>query len=302
MLFAGFEERSFRLDEVEIFARTAGEGAPLLLLHGYPQTGAMWNRIAGRLADSFRVVVPDLRGYGRSSCPPNDADNRAYSKRTMAADMVRLMHELGHERFLVAGHDRGGRVGYRMALDHPERVAALSVLDIVPTQAMWAGMDLKLGMKAYHWLMLAQPYPLPERLIGADPVWYLDWTIASWTKRKSLDGFETEALAEYRASFSDPDHLHASCNDYRAGRTFDLAADEADLAAGRKIACPVQALWGAAGFPADTGTPLDAWKPWCAGSLEGRAIDAGHFIVEENPDDTLAALLPFLEKSRELLR
>lgn len=294
-LFPGFSEGRHPAGEVSIFARAGGKGPPLLLLHGYPQTGAMWHTVAGQLAERFTVVVPDLRGYGRSDCPPNDADNRAYSKRAMAADMVALMAGLGHERFLVAGHDRGGRVAYRLALDHPGAVAALCVLDIVPTYRMWRAMDMKFGMRAYHWLLLAQPFPLPERLIGHDPAGYLDYTIARWSKSGDLSAYDSRALEEYRAAFSDPARLHGSCNDYRAGQTFDLDADEADVAAGRTIACPTLALWGGTGFPSAAGSPLDSWRELCP-QIEGEAVDAGHFLVEENPSDTLAGMLPFLER------
>ncbi|MFN4142334.1 alpha/beta fold hydrolase [Aestuariivirga sp.] len=292
-LFPGTVEHRQKIAGVEIFARIGGSGPPLLLVHGFPQTHAMWHRIAPELMRHFTCVMPDLRGYGYSGCPPNDAGNEAYSKRAMANDLAGLMQALGHARFAVAGHDRGARVGYRMALDHPQAVTSLTVLDIVPTHAMWHNFTVKLAMKTYHWLFLAQPHPLPEMLIEQNPVGYLDYTLASWTKSKDLSAFSEEALAEYRLHYATPDHIHATCNDYRAGATADLAADEADRKAGRRIGCPTLALWGNAGIPGETDGPLDTWREWCT-SVEGREIESGHFLAEENPEETLAALLPFL--------
>ena len=292
-LFPGTHEHRLNIGGVEIFARIGGAGPPLLLIHGFPQTHAMWHRVAPELMKSFTCVMPDLRGYGYSSCPPNDARNETYSKRAMAGDLVALMASLGHNRFAVVGHDRGARVAYRMGLDHPQSVACLAVLDIVPTYAMWHNFTVKLAMKTYHWLFLAQPNPLPEMLIENAPVNYLDFTLASWTKAKDLSAFSETALAEYRLHYATPEHVHATCNDYRAGATCDLAADEADRAAGRKIAAPTLALWGTAGIPSETDGPLATWAEWCD-HVEGHGIDSGHFIAEENPQATLNALLPFL--------
>ena len=288
-MFEGFDERTIPGDGADVFCRIAGDGPPLLLLHGYPQTGAMWAGIAPRLAERFTVVVPDLRGYGRSSVPPSDAGNEAYSKRRMGRDMAAVMTALGHERFAVAGHDRGGRVAYRMALDMPERIERLAVLDIVPVAEVWERLTPAAAMKIYHWTFLAQPHPLPERLIGADRVGYLDHTIASWTKDKSLAPFARLALAEYRDSFARGAYVEAACNDYRAGATVDWALDRKDREAGQKIAAPTLALWGAAGIPGEGEDPLTIWRDWCE-SVEGEAIDAGHFIAEEAPEATFQAL------------
>lgn len=293
-LFPQTREHRIHTGEAEIFARVGGGGPPLLLLHGFPQTHAMWHRVAPALMARFTCVLPDLRGYGYSSCPDNARDNRPYSKRAMAEDMVALMASLGHRRFAVVGHDRGARVAYRLALDHPSCAAALCVLDIVPTHAMWHNFTVKLAMKTYHWLFLAQPDPLPEMLIERAPIAYLDYTMASWTRARDLSAFAPEALAEYRIHFATPEHVHAACNDYRAGATCDLADDEADRAAGRRIACPALALWGSAGIPGETDGPLDIWRRWCV-DVRGAAIDSGHFVAEENPEQTLAHLLPFLE-------
>jgi haloacetate dehalogenase len=216
----------------------------------------------------------------------------------MAADAVAVMAALGHTRFRVVGHDRGGRVGYRMALDHVAAVEKLSVIDIVPTHAMWLERTVPQAMGYYHWLFLAQPAPFPERMIGADPVAFIDHTLASWTKAKSLVPFVPAALAAYRAFFSEPARLSATCHDYRAGATADLAHDIADMTAGRRIACPVLALWGAAGIPAKgpadpASSPLETWRRW-APDVRGAALDTGHFVPEEDPDGTLRALLAFL--------
>ena len=297
-LFPGFAARRFDTGEADIFARIGGSGPPLALLHGYPQTHSMWHRTAPALAERFTCVVLDLRGYGSSSVPVAAPDQSSYSKRAMARDVVAVMRALGFERFSVAGHDRGGRVGYRLALDDPGRVERLAVLDIVPTEAMWRGLDARLAMKVYHWLFLAQPAPLPETLIGGKSDFYLDHTIASWTRDGSLQAFDARALEHYRASFRQPERIGAACEDYRAGRTCDLEADEADRAGGRRMACPVLALWGAAGIPGaglpeGTAGPLAIWRDWAA-DVRGAAVASGHFVCEENPQATLAALLPFL--------
>ena len=295
-LFPGFAAHWIDTSIGRMFARSGGAGPALLLLHGYAQTNVMWHRVAPELMRHFTLILPDLPGYGWSVAPRASADHEPYSKRTMAAVMIEVMEKLGHVRFRLAGHDRGGRVAYRLALDHPGRVERLATLDIVPTYAMWHGMDRNLAMKVWHWLFLAQPYPLPEMLIGKAPVEYLDWKMASWTKAKDLSAFDPRALAHYRAFFSDPSRIRATCEDYRAGQTSDLAADEQDRAAGNKIACPMLALWGAAGIPSETADPLKIWREW-AQSVEGKSIDSGHFLAEENPRATAAALLEFFART-----
>ena len=211
----------------------------------------------------------------------------------MAKAMVEVMEKLGHVRFRLAGHDRGGRVAYRLALDHPGRVERMATLDIVPTYDMWHGMDANMAMKVWHWPFLAQPDPLPEMLISKAPVEYLEWKLASWTKAKNLSAFDPRALEHYRASFSDPLRIHAQCEDYRAGYGADLANDEADRAAGKTITCPFLALWGGAGIANETGGPLAIWKEWAPQAV-GQPIDFGHFLAEENPDATAEALLEFM--------
>lgn len=292
-LYPGFAAHWIDTSVGKIFARAGGQGPPLLLLHGYPQTNAMYHRVAPALARHFTLVIPDLPGYGWSAVPRADADHAPYTKRAMAAVMVEAMEKLGHVRFRLAGHDRGGRVAYRLALDHPGRLERLAVLDIVPTWAMWHGMDRNLAYKVWHWPFLSLPAPFPETLIGKDPVYYLEWKMASWTKTKDLSAFDPRALDHYRMAFSDPLRIHATCEDYRAGRTSDLAADEADRAAGKKIGCPLLVLWGAAGIPSETAGPLAIWREW-ANAVEGGPIDSGHFVCEENPEATAAALLAFL--------
>ncbi len=292
-LFPGFNARRVETMGAEIHLRVGGSGPPLLLLHGYPQTHVMYHKIAPQLAEHFTLVLPDLRGYGRSSCPPNDDDGFTYSKRAMGQDMVRVMEDLGFTLFRLVGHDRGGRVAYRMALDWPERVERLAVLDIIPTHAMWHSFTVELAMKVYHWLFLAQPAPLPEMLIGRAPAEYQDYTISSWTKTRDLRAFDPRALEAYHRFFTEPHHIAATCNDYRSGQTYDLHADQADFEAENKIACPVLALWGDAGIPGKTPGPLEIWREW-ADDVRGAAIDSGHFVAEENPNATLNALLPFL--------
>ena len=291
-LFPGFASHWLGTSVGKIFARTGGKGPPLLLLHGYPQSNVMWHRVAPALAERFTLVIPDLPGYGWSAVPEADAEHAPYTKRGMATVMVEIMEALGFVRFGVVGHDRGGRVAYRLALDHPGRAEKLAVLDIVPTYAMWHAMDRNLAMKVWHWPFLAQPEPLPEMLIGKAPVDYWNWKAASWTKRKDLSCFDARALTHYHAFFQDPARIHATCEDYRAGRGADLAHDEADRAAGKKIACPVLALWGAAGIPSETAGPLAIWREW-AKDVRGEAVDSGHFLCEENPDATAEALIVF---------
>lgn len=292
-LFPGFRAERVAGDGAEIFCRIGGSGPPLLLLHGYPQTHAMWHPIAGQLAEQFTVVAADLRGYGQSSAPEGNGGYSTYSKRTMAADMIAVMRNLGFPRFALVGHDRGARVGYRLALDHPEALTRLAVLDILPTIEYWERMDWRYGMKIYHWLFLAQPHPLPERLIAGDPSFYLDHTIASWTRAGDLSAFDPRALAHYRTSFCQAARIHAACEDYRAGATVDMAQDTADRDAGKRIAVPVCVLYGDIGIASSAATPLDTWRLW-AEDVRGDGIASGHFLVEENPDATLAALLPFL--------
>ena len=235
----------------------------------------------------------DLRGYGWSSVPRSDEKHNAYSKREMAKDVLRVAEELGLTRFALIGHDRGARVAYRLALDHPGRLTKLAILDIVPTITMWERMDAKKAMQVYHWSFLAQPAPMPETLISKAPGDWLEHTLASWTGQKDLAAFDRRALAHYRAFFNDPARIHAVCEDYRAGATVDVDADDASRSKGETISCPTLVLWGKSGIPASGASPLDAWKVF-APEAEGMAIPSGHFLAEENPAETLVALQEFL--------
>lgn len=292
-LFPGFESHFIGGEEGKIFARVGGKGEPLVLLHGFPQTHVMWHRIAPQLAKKFRVILMDLRGYGWSSAPVSDAKHTPYSKREMAKDVLRVIDELGFTQFRLVGHDRGARVGYRLALDHPGRLKKLALLDIIPTIAMWERMDAKRAMQVYHWSFLAQPQPMPETLIGKAPTEWLEHTLASWTMGKDLSAFDPRALKHYRAFFNDPTRIRATCEDYRAGATLDIDADEEARKTRATITCPTLVLWGSAGIPAAGTTPLDMWRDF-APDAEGASVRSGHFLAEENPDATLAALKDFL--------
>lgn len=292
-LFPGFDSEYIPTDQGKIFARIGGKGEPLVLVHGFPQTHVMWHRIAPELAKTHQVIALDLRGYGWSTAPRGDEGHETYSKRAMGGDVIRVVEHLGHTRFALVGHDRGARVSYRLALDHPGRLTKLALLDIIPTIDMWERMDAKRAMQVYHWSFLAQPAPMPETLIGRAPTEWLEHTLASWTGTKDLKGFDRRALAHYRAFFNDPQRIHATCEDYRAGATRDAEADEADRAAGKTISCPTLVLWGETGIPASGASPLDSWKVF-APDVTGQGIAGGHFIAEENPADTLTALKSFL--------
>lgn len=287
-MLQGFNHTRIETGGATIALSHGGDGPPLLLLHGYPQNHYMWHKIAPQLAERFTVVAADLRGYGDSAKPASDPAHETYSKRAMARDQVEVMAALGFERFFVAGHDRGARVTHRMALDHPERVLKAAVLDIVPTHTVFARTDKATALAYYHWFFLAQPYDLPERLIGADPTYYLNRKLAQWGGGQ--DAFTRNARAEYARCFRNPETIHASCEDYRAGASIDLTHDEADL--DRKVAAPLLALWGAEGFVARQYDVLAVWREK-AERVTGRALPCGHFLPEEMPDETLAELLAF---------
>ncbi len=288
-LFPGFERRRVATSGAEINLVHGGKGPPLLLLHGYPQTHSIWHKIAPDLAKTFTVVAADLRGYGDSAKPRGLPDHSNYSKRAMALDQVEAMRALGHERFLVVGHDRGARVAHRMALDHAQRVQKLAVLDIVPTRTMYSRVTREFAKAYYHWFFLLRPEPIPETLIGANPKFYLESHMG--TRHAGLGAFAPEAMAEYVRCFSDPAAIHASCEDYRAAESIDLEHDEADI--DRRIECPLLALWGAKGTIARCFTPLADWRERAA-DVRGRALDCGHYLPEEAPGELLAELIKFL--------
>ena len=284
-MFEGFALDRIDTGEAVLRVRHGGSGPPILLLHGHPQTHVMWHRIAPRLAEEFSVVAPDLRGYGESSKPATTPDHEPYSKRAMARDAVALMGALGFERFSVAGHDRGARVAYRLALDHRERVERVAVLDVIPTGETWSRADRRFMLGWWHWAFLAQPAPLPETLIGADPDAYYF--------RGDRSRFDPDALAEYLRCASDPVTIHAMCEDYRAGATYDFELDRADRAAGRRIDCPVLVLWGRRNDLGDLfGDPLAIWREW-ADDVRGRPLDCGHYLAEEAPAETYDELRRF---------
>jgi haloacetate dehalogenase len=293
--FPGFKPRVLDTARGPLHAVVAGSGPPVLLLHGYPQTHLMWHAVAPLLAAHHTVVATDLTGYGASFRPHPTPDHTAHSKRAMAQDQVEAMASLGFERFAVAGHDRGGRVAYRMALDHPDRVERLTVMDIVPTGEVWRRADRDFATGYWHWAFLAQPAPLPERLIGGDPDAYFDLHVrGGMGLGGERDRYPGDVVDAYRRLFDDRASIEAMCEDYRAGATVDAAYDDADRDAGRTIARPVQVLWGARGaLPRFYDDVLEVWRPW-APDLRGGAIDASHFLAEDRPEETARELLAFL--------
>jgi len=289
-LFPGFTTRHVATAGARIHCEVGGSGPPLLLLHGYPQTHAMWHRIAPRLAERYTVVCSDLRGYGDSSKPDGGEGHVAYSKREMAKDQVEVMQALGFARFKLVGHDRGGRVAHRLCLDHPQAVERVAVLDISPTRLMYAGSDMGFATAYYHWFFLIQPFDLPERLIGSDPVYYLRRKLGGLSS--GLGVFDRRALAEYERCFADPATIHATCEDYRAAASIDLEHDAADAHA--RVQCPLLALWGEKGVVHRFFDPIADWKS-VARDVRGKALASGHYLAEEVPEATLAALQAFFE-------
>ena len=287
-MFEGFTEGRVSTGQADIYVRIGGKGPPLLLLHGFPQTHMAWHRVAPLLARQFTLILHDLRGYGRSRGPKPDAEQRRFAKRAMAEDMAALMTALGHERFRLAGHDRGARVGFRLALDQPARVERFAAIDIIPTLDVWEGLTAERALSGYHWQFLAVPAPLPERLIGAAPEFYYGHLLERWAGEGAA--LDPAAVADYLGQFRDPRAIAATCAAYRAGASTDRAADAEDRRHGRKIACPVLALWGRRYLK---GSPLPAWRNW-AEDVREAALDCGHFIVEEKPEEAAEALLSFM--------
>ena len=283
-MFEGFRTEMVDVEGARIKARMAGSGPPLLLLHGNPQTHAMWHLVAPKLAEDFTVVATDLRGYGDSSRPESDGEHAPYSKRAMALDQVSVMKHFGFESFALCGHDRGGRVGYRMALDHPGVVTRLAVLDIVPTWEAFTRADMSFGLAYWHWFFLAQPFDLPERLLAGEPEKALF--------RGGSEAFAPEAREEYVRCLRDPETVHAICEDYRAAATIDLTHDEADR--NRRVECPLLALWGEKGVVERLYDVLEVWRGY-ASDVRGKALPCGHFLAEESPVETAEEVLPFLK-------
>ena len=292
-MFEGFETLHRTPQGVDIHARRAGNGPPLLLLHGHPQTHAMWHRVAPTLARHFEVVLPDLRGYGDSARVAPDAGHHAHSKRVMAQDVSGLMQSLGHERFAVLAHDRGARVAHRLALDHPQTVSRLMLLDIAPTLAMYEGTTETFARAYWHWFFLIQPAPLPERLIEADPLAYLHDIMGR--RHAGLAAFDPQALADYGRCIGIAGSAASMCEDYRASASIDLEHDREDRTAGRCLAMPLRVLWGAEGVVERC---FDVARLWADVALNssGRAVPCGHYIAEEAPDVLLAEALEFFKE------
>jgi haloacetate dehalogenase len=292
----GFETAEVQTGETSIFMRWSGSGPPILLLHGFPQTHLMWRGVAPLLARHFTVVCADLRGYGRSGCPPSTPDHAPYSKRAMARDMMVVMEQLGFHRFSVAGHDRGGRVAYRLALDQPGRVERVAVLDVLPTAAVWEQADARFALAYWPWSLLAQPEPFPEHLIEAVPEAVVDDALGGWGSPATI--FGPEVHAAYVEALREPGRVHAICEEYRAAASLDRWHDDADRKNGRRIACPLLALWSGLGplssWYEEAGGPLALWRAW-ADDVQGRALNAGHFFPEEIPRETADALDCFFQ-------
>jgi haloacetate dehalogenase len=287
-MFDGFIRQQIKTQETTINLVRGGSGYPILLLHGYPQTHACWHLIAPALAERFTVVCPDLRGFGDSAKPPSDPEHLTYSKRVMAQDQVEVMQSLGFSEFAVVGHDRGARVAHRMALDHSEKVTKLALLDIIPTSTAFANVNKEIATAAFNWFFSIQPDGLPERLIGAEPAFYLRWLLDHWSGAKGA--LAAEAVAEYRRCF-DAAAIRATNEEFRAAATIDLVHDEADKA--RKISCPTLLLWSATGMWASYDI-LEVWRSR-AEDVRGAALDCGHFLPEEDPERTAAELISFLQ-------
>lgn len=290
-MFTNFQTHTIQTTNTYIHTLIGGYGPPLLLLHGYPQTHIMWHRIANQLAEHFTVVCTDLRGYGDSGHPPTNAEHRPYSKRAVAQDQIEVMSTLGFDTFMVAGHDRGGRVLHRLLLDHPERVTRAAMLDIVPTRHIFQTIDQSMATIYEHWFFLIQPDLLPERMIGNDPAFFLTTKLNRWSHNP--EAFYPKAMAEYLRCFCRPETIHTTCEDYRAAATVDLMDDETDLDC--KIQCPLLVIWGGYGAIEKHYDVINIWQQY-AKSVEGEAIPCGHFLPEEAPEQTYRALVNFFQQ------
>ena len=291
--FDGFTLTTRRVRDGELRLRHGGSGPPVLLLHGNPQTHAMWHAVAPALAKRYTVICPDLRGYGGSFKPGATGDHAPYAKASMARDMAELMQGLGHDRFQVVSHDRGARVAHRLALDNPDRVQRLAVMDIVPTIEHFERTDMSFALGYYHWFWFAQPHPFPEELINAAPeTWFRAHTSR---EPKPPSFFRAEALQDYLAAAHDPAAITGMCEDYRAAATIDLQHDRISRSEGRRVQCPMLALWGAKGKVGGWYDPVALWREYCSAEVTGGAVDSGHYLVEEAPGEVLAHLKSFLD-------
>ena len=296
--FGDLEPAVVDTGETAVFARWGGVGPPLLLLHGFPETHAMWRKVAPLLSRHFTVVCADLRGYGQSGCPPSTGDHAPYAKRAMARDMVAVMAHLGFRSFSVAGHDRGGRVAYRLALDHPTVVQRLAVLDVIPIIEAWEHADARLATAFWPWSLLAQPEPLPERLVMGAPDAVIDDALGGgWGSPPAA--FEPDVRDAYVTALRRPQSVHAICEEYRAAASMDVEHDAADRSAGRRITSPTLVLWSKSGplgsWYAEAGGPLGIWRRW-ATDVRGQPVAAGHFFPEEAPDETTSILRAFFTR------
>jgi haloacetate dehalogenase len=289
-VFDGFETIDIATSGTTIHGVRGGQGPPVLLLHGIPETHLMWHRVAPRLAERFTVVATDLRGFGDSGRPPSASDHAPYSMREIARDQLEVMHTLGYDRFSVVGHDRGARCAYRLALDHPRAVSRVAVLDIVPTADAFRRADRDFALQFWVWSFLAAPEPVPEALIIQAPAVLVDHMLEAWSDVR--DAFPPDVRAEYIAKFSAPEAIHAICEEYRAAATLDVQHDEADRGR-RSIACPVLVLWSHTGAIARRYRPLEVWRAW-ADDVRGGPVPVGHFLPEEAPDETARQILEFL--------
>jgi len=290
-MFEGFTRTEIRTSGARIVTVHGGEGPPLLLMHGNPFTHLSWHKFAPRLAKEFTVVATDLRGYGDSSKPPGGDDHSGYSFRNMALDNVEVMAELGFKKFMAAGHDRGARVLHRMCLDHPDKVERAAILDIVPQHHLFNNITQAWATYAYHWFFMIQPEPMPETLMSANPDFYITKKLAKTAK--GLSFFGPEALEEYKRCFRNPETVRGMCEDYRACATYDLAMDTEDWKAGKKVTCPVQLLWGATGQVGRQNDPPAIWKNYATDIRDAQALPCGHYLSEEAPEETYAAMRAF---------
>lgn len=291
MFFPDFTLEHVHVSGGTLRLRRGGSGPPLLLLHGNPQTHAMWHKVAPGLAKQYSVICPDLRGYGGSFKPPATPDHAPYAKKEMAQDMAELMQHFGHAKFLVAAHDRGARVAHRLALDHPQRVSKLALMDIIPTLEHFERTDMAMALGYYHWFWFAQPHPFPENVISAAPdAW---WRAHTSREPKPPDFFDREALADYMSAIHDPEMIRGMCEDYRAAATLDLVHDRASRAAGQKVQCPLLVLWGRKAKIEAWYDALAVWKTYCAAEVSGSPVDSGHYLAEEAPAEVFAHLKAF---------
>ena len=283
-----FSKKKCKVDDGEIFYQIGGKGPPLLMIHGYPQTHYMWNLVAPKLAEKYTLVLPDLRGYGKSFAPQGHSDHSNYSKRVMGSDLKTLMNKLKFQKFCIIGHDRGGRVAHRMARDNPTDIIGLIILDICPTLDMYEQTNMEFAKAYFHWFFLIQPVGIPETMIGSNPKFWLNNCLNKWSTGHDF----SERQKEYIKYFSKPENIHGSCEDYRAAATIDLIHDKKDRLT--KLSIPIHTLWGRKGFIGQAYNPIKIWESYTNATVSGKSIDCGHFIPEEKPKETVEEISNFL--------